>query len=135
MDLKYIIIIACSASVVVIVICGGCFLYCRTKKDNKQEEFIPTPKPPYNDYHQTSNKSLDKPIYDFPQPPPNFASDSEDDGMSTFNSAKLNYRPERAYLMNNVKSNSCDLPANSSEHIYFDIPEDENKSMTPSTEL
>lgn len=142
LELKYIIIIACTSAVVLVLACGGMFLYCRTKKDKEQEQFIPTPKPPYNEYNSQRNKTRyeradqydGKPIYDFPHPPKNLTdSDDDMDGMSTFKGgARMN--SETLELINTLKSDSSDTSARS-EHFYYDIPEDGKASVTPSTEL
>lgn len=119
-----------------VLVCGGVFLYCRTKKDKEQEQFIPTPKPPYNQYQQQQNNTRydrskydNKPIYDFPHPPPVLTdSDDDVDEMSTLRGgAKMNHP------MHTMKSDSSDTTR--SEHFYYDIPEDGKSSIAPSTEL
>lgn len=128
LELKYIILIACGGTIFLVIACGGIFMYCRTKKDNRQEQFIATPKPGYHDYHRQS----DGPVYarpDFSTTSTSFH-DSDDDVTSTFSGAKMN-DPVFLNLMDKLREDKNTTP---SENFYYDV-EDSKHSMTPSTEL
>ena len=131
--------ISCGGGIVLILLCGGLFMFCRTKKDKQQEQFIATPSPGYSDY-TNSNKSFNKsrgdgPVYAKPNVnvPLIAHSDSEPNTASTtFSGAKMN-DPEFIRLMEKLREGE----GPPSENFYYDINDQCNRSqsITPSTIL
>jgi len=110
---------------VLVLLCGGLFLYCRAKKDKKQQQFIATPG--YNS--RSPPPGNDGPIYakpDFPAPPRSFT-DTDEETISTFSGANLK-NPEFMHLMQKLREDGSPP----SENFYYDI---RPQSTTPSTVL
>ena len=143
LELKYIILIGCGGGILVILLCGGVFMYVRTKKDRQQEQFIPIPSPGYSDYTNSNNsttRSADGPIYAKPNVnEPMLGHPSSASEMGSMNDsirgAKMD-DPEFLRLMSTLRRDGHNENP-PFEHFYQDIDNsnDGNKSTTPSTVL
>lgn len=142
LQLKYIIIIACSGAVFVVLVFGGIFMFFRSKDSSEEIIFVPTKETRHDDTKRNGSMKLDLSRTDLKQallhdlanlpPPPPSLSDHSDDDFSTYGGYKMDhplYYNDNTimYLMNHNKE----------EHLYADIPEDFTRceSATPSTEL
>ena len=143
LELKYIIMIACGGGIVLILVCGGLFMCCRSKRDKKQQEFIANPcRPGFSDYnHQNNGNSRrsrrdnnDGPVYAKPNVPlMNHAEPSEPNTASTtFSGAKMD-DPAFIELMNTLRRDNGSTDP--SENFYYDINDADcrSNSITPST--
>eukprot|EP00111_Clytia_hemisphaerica_P009734 TCONS_00028552-protein len=142
LELKYIILIGSGGGILVILLCGGIFMYVRTKKDKEQEQFIPIPSPGYSDYTNSNNSTTrsEGPIYAKPsvhEPMLGHPASSEMGSMNdSIRGAKMD-DPEFLRLMSTLRRDQHNNENPPFEHFYQDInnSNDGNQSTTPSTVL
>jgi len=115
---KYIIIIACSGAVFIVLVCGGILMYYNQTRQVKLEMVDVRP-------------ALLQDLTNLPPPPPSLTDHSDDD-CSSFGGYKHNHP-----LYYNENTISYLMNYKNEEHLYADIPEDYTRceSATPSHEL
>lgn len=144
LQLKYIIIIACSGAVCLVLVSGGICMYCRSKENREKIIYVPPAengnnninrndviKKELNGYKTDIKQQLLLDLANLPPPPPSLTDQSDDD-FSSYGGYKTNHP-----LYYNDNTMMYLLKHNKDEHLYADIPEDFTRceSDTPSTEL
>ena len=145
LQLKYIIIIACSGAVCLVLMGGGVCMWCRSKEDSEKVIYIPPADKRAsncnrNDVIKTElsrgdiKQQLMLDLASLPPPPPSLTDHSDDD-VSSYGGGGFRNHNHPLYYNDNTMMYL--LNKHKDEHLYADIPEDFTRceSDTPSTEL